>query len=197
MKKHANEISLPNLDKIGNLIIYIVDGVKKKHHQKVYLTKLLKLLYIIDETSVKETGTPVTGLDYRVWKMGPVAYSVYKDLVHDEAEMLSSFAEVKKGDAEQKQIVAKNSFDDAEFSDFEMGLIDRVLGAYGHYQSDALIALLHEDGSLWRKIVNEKHLDEAFAKENTSPYSIDLSQLIAGDPHKLELFKNAQESLNL
>jgi hypothetical protein len=85
-----------NVDKIGNLIIYLVDKINEIYRQKVYLTKLLKVLYIIDETAIKETGAPVTGLDYRVWKMGSVAFDVYRDLMHEKSGKLSLFAKAKK-----------------------------------------------------------------------------------------------------
>jgi uncharacterized phage-associated protein len=117
---------LSNLDKIGQLIIYLVDKIEEKYRQKVYLTKLLKLFYIIDETAIKETGAPVTGLDYRVWKMGPVAYEVYKDLMHDHSEKVSFFAKAKKeGQDESALIQSVSTFDDSEFSDYEINLMTR------------------------------------------------------------------------
>jgi uncharacterized phage-associated protein len=192
------ESPMPNLDKIGNLIIYLVDEIDKKYRQKVFLTKLLKLLYIIDETAVKETGVPVTGMDYRVWKMGPVPYPVYKDLMHDNSEKLSFFAEAhKKNDGEWALINSVNNFRDSEFSDYEMDLIDRIINEYGYYQPDALVNHLHKQDSLWKQIVDEHKLEKWFEKESTSQYNIDLSQLVANDPVKLEMFRNARESLNL
>jgi uncharacterized phage-associated protein len=189
---------LPNLDKIGQLIIYLVDKIEEKYRQKVYLTKLLKLFYIIDETAIKETGAPVTGLDYRVWKMGPVAFEVYKDLMHDHSEKLSFFAEAKKeGQDESALIQSVNQFDDSEFSDYEMDLFDRTIESYGHYQGNDLIELLHEEGSLWKKVVDERGLAKKFEHQNTSNHKIDFSQLVAHDPRKLQILKNAQESLNL
>lgn len=173
-----------------------MDEIDKKYRQKVFLTKLLKLLYIIDETAVKDTGVPVTGLDYRVWKMGPVPYEVYKDLMHDNSEKLSIFAEAyKKGEGEWALIKSVNRFDDSEFSDYEMNLIDRIINEYGHYQPDALVKLLHEQGSLWKKVVDEQHLEKRFERENTSQHKIDLSQLVVNEPAKLRMFKNARESL--
>jgi uncharacterized phage-associated protein len=99
---NSSSPSIPNLDKVGNLIIYLVDEIKRKYRQPLYITKLLKLLYIIDETSVKETGVPVTSLDYKVWRMGPVAYAVYSDFTHNNSEKLNFFAEAKAGDGDTK-----------------------------------------------------------------------------------------------
>jgi len=189
--------SIPNLKKVGNLIIYLVDQVLKKHRQSVHVTKLLKMLYIIDETSVKETGVPVTGLDYKVWKMCPVAYAVYTDFAHNNSEKLAPFAEAKLGEGERKKIESTSRFDDSEFSDYEMNLIDGVVDKYGAFDGNALIELLHEEGSLWKKIVDEKDLAQKFKTEATSPYRIDLRALIANDPQKLERYHTAMESFKL
>jgi uncharacterized phage-associated protein len=186
-----------NLDKIGNLIIYLVDEIENRHRQKLFLTKLLKLLYIIDETAVMETGAPVTGLDYRVWKMGPVAFDVYADLRHNNSQELSYFAEAKSGDGDWKLIESNNKFDDSEFSDYEMNLIDRVINEYGYLKKEGLIDLLHEEGSLWKKVVDEKSLGKTFETENTSPYKIEFSKLLVNDPLKLDVFLNAQDSLKI
>jgi uncharacterized phage-associated protein len=190
-----------NLDKIGNLIIYLVDEIEKRHLQKVFLTKLLKLLYIIDETAVKETGVPVTGLDYRVWKMGPVAFDVYSDLAKNSSEQLGFFAEAKKPDAASERewalIKSVSKFDDSEFSDYEMDLFDRVINEFGYLKKEDLIELLHEEGSLWKKVVDEKGLGKIFETENTSSHKIEFSKLLANDPLKLEVFLNAQESLKI
>lgn len=189
---------MPNVDKIGNLIIYLIDNIWEKYRQKVYLTKLLKLLYIVDETAIKETGAPVTGLDYRVWKMGPVAFDVYKDLMHKNSEELSFFAEARKEDGDESALIKSvNRFDDSEFSDYEMSLIDRIIDSHGHFQGNDLIELLHEEGSLWKKVVDEKGLVTRFQTHNTSSAKIDFSQLISNDPLKLETFRNARESQNI
>jgi uncharacterized phage-associated protein len=190
------------VDKIGNLIIYLVDKIHEKYRRKVYLTKLLKLLYIIDETAVKETGAPVTGLDYRVWRIGPVAYDVYADLMHNNSEQLSSFVEAKKRGGENAEkgwalIESTNTFNDSELSGYEMRLIDSVIEEHGYKQKDELIRLLHEEGSLWKRVVDEKALERNFRSDSTSPYKIDFTQLISNDPYKLQVFKTAKDSLKI
>jgi uncharacterized phage-associated protein len=94
-------------------------------------------------------------------------------------------------------IQSVNTFDDSEFSDYEIRLIDRIIDSYGHYQGNAFIELLHEEGSLWKKVVDERGLAKKFEHQNTSDHKIDFSQLVGHDPLKLQILKNAQESLNL
>lgn len=192
-----------NLDKIGNLIIYLVDNIQEKYRQKVNLTKLLKLLYLVDEKAVKETGVPVTGLEYRVWRMGPVAYHVYKDMMCDKSEQLSFFAKARKerrrkeGQEESAWIKSVKEFEDSEFSDYEMNLIDRIIDQYGYLQGNALVELLHEEGSLWKRLVDERILDRQFEQGDTSSYKMDLARLVADDPLKLRIFRTVQESQSL
>ena len=57
-----------NKDKIGNLIVLLAGRLKPLYH-----TKLIKLLYLIDEEAVKDGGIPITWLDYKAWQYGPVS----------------------------------------------------------------------------------------------------------------------------
>lgn len=185
--------TLPNREKVGNLIVYIASKVSN-----LYLTKLLKLLYIIDEESVIETGVPVTWLPYNVWKMGPVPTGIYYDLTLNNTEYLSEFVEAKPGvKAKGIEITPKKAFEDAEFSDFEMELIDRIITKYGHLNSKELVELLHKEDSLWHKIVKEQGLEKKFELEETktSPFVIELSDKIKNDPYKLHLYQTVKESL--
>lgn len=192
---------MPNLDKVGNLIIYLVDEIAAKYKQQLYVTKLLKLLYIIDETSVSETGVPVTGLDYGVWKMGPVAKDVYIDLVKDNSRQLGYFAEAKKQDLrnerEGAQVISVNSFDDSEFSDYDLDLVDRIIEEHGFKSPELLITRLHGEDTLWFKIVQLNGLEKLFENEYTSPHKIDFTELLKNDPLKLTAYRTAQASQKL
>ena len=111
-----------NKEKIGNLMVYIL-----KHQGIVFHTQLIKLLYLIDETAIKDDGIPVTWLDYKAWQFGPVApetyYIKYKESVFD------SFISLYKNDIGENKLLLfpKVDFDDSEFSDYEIDIIDSVL----------------------------------------------------------------------
>src|SRR5688572_1795279 len=106
--------------KIGNLLNYLSARISNLN-----MTKALKLLYLIDETSYMRTGVPVTWLDYKVWEMGPVAEELYNELRYDqsiiqngEAINLEQFIETKKSDHKgQIQIIIypKNKYELGEF----------------------------------------------------------------------------------
>ncbi len=184
-----NKDPLPNIDKVGNLIIFFADKVPN-----LYLTKLLKLLYIIDEISMSETGVPVTWLEYRVWKKGPVAIDIYKDLTFENSEMLEGFAEGIKDHIGTK-VKSTNKFDDGEFSDYELELLERVVVDYGRKSTDDLIDFLHKENSLWHLEVEKEGL--VFDNGGTSTITIDLNQINKDNPTRTDLFQNVKESLDL
>jgi len=166
-----------NKDLIGNLIIYIVDYCKNIS-MPLYQTKLLKLLYLIDEESVRQNGTPITWLEYDVWQKGPVPSDIY----------LSKFPNLNKVDeyvsfeerSNKYLVVKKKEFNDGSFSEVDLDIIEKVLHVYGGKTSDELIEITHKPGSLWSKVVEEKNIK--FSQENhTSDESIDFLQLIAAD----------------
>jgi len=181
-----------NKDLIGNLIIYIADYCKN-YSTPLYQTKLLKLLYLIDEESVRQTGTPITWLDYDVWQKGPVATDIYFSKLPNlnKVDEYVSFVERTK----KFLVVKKKEFNDGNFSEVEIEIINNVLSAFGKKTSDELIEITHQPGSLWSEIVKEKKV--RFSNENhTSNECIDFSKLIADDQFKRFNYWAARECLS-
>lgn len=149
--------------KIGNLLNYLSTRIPNLN-----MTKALKLLYLIDETSYMRTGVPVTWLDYKVWEMGPVAEELYNELRNDQSFVqngaainLEQFIETKRADKKgqiQITIHPRNKYELGEFSEYERELIDNVIDRFGTYTSKQLIALLHEENTLWHKYVADNNL---------------------------------------
>jgi uncharacterized phage-associated protein len=192
--------------KIGNILIYLSKNIHDKYSQNLYLTKTLKLLYIIDETAVKETGAPVTWLEYKVWENGPVAKEIHAEFRHGEQICFhnvnisfDSFVETKKTlkDTEEWcQLIPRVSFDDSLFSDYEIQLLDRIVTKYGKLSSPQLIKILHKENSLW-DIEKQKHNLEFSLQNQTSDYSINFIDLIKDDNYKKEIYKSSFESMNM
>lgn len=61
-----------NKDLVGNLIILLANRCKPLYH-----TKLMKLLFFIDKEATEVKGTPITWLDYKAWKLGPVSPELF------------------------------------------------------------------------------------------------------------------------
>lgn len=189
--------------KIGNLLSYLGTRIPNLN-----MTKALKLLYLIDETSYMRTGVPVTWLDYKVWEMGPVAEELYNELrfghsfvQNGEAINLEQFIETRKTNGKgQMQITIhpKKDFDLSAFSIFEKELINNVIDRFGSYSSKQLIELLHEEDTLWHQYVSDHNLQLNFrVYGKKSNHSIDFAALIKDDPFLQMSAQSAFESMQM
>ena len=191
-------------NKIGNLLNYLSTQIPNLN-----MTKALKLLYLIDETSYMRSGAPVTWLDYKVWEMGPVAEELYNELRYDQSLMqngqvinLESFIETKKTDGFEGQsqitIYPKGHYDLCEFSTFEKELIENIVDRFGSYTTRQLINLLHEENTLWHKHVTDNNLQLNFkVYGKKSNHTIDFAELIKDDPIIQMAAQSAFESMQL
>ena len=171
MSKYSEE----NLARIGNAAIYIAE-----HTSDLSKTKLLKLLYLMEERSALQYQQPFLALPYEIWQAGPVAKDVYIDL-SDGPELLSPYVKselVKLDDGKVAQYIHPAApFNDEEFSAYEMRLMDEVLKLYGDKTATELVDIVHRENTLWYKIAKEKGLLETFRKHesNNSNYVIDFT----------------------
>ncbi len=191
-------------DKIGTIIRHFAAEI-----QPLSLTKLLKLLYITDEAATRETGTPVTWLEYRVWKHGPVPADIYQEIKHGEKMTigkhlisLDDYISITKKDSpirpekEEVFIQAKGQDDLSALSLYEVGLLNRVVEEFGAMNAAELVTYLHREGSLWDLAVKQNNLDVNFEIfQNTSNCIIDFSDLIEDDDLMKMAAQSAFESL--
>ena len=189
--------------KIGNLLNYLSTRIPNLN-----MTKALKLLYLIDETSYMRTGVPVTWLDYKVWEMGPVAEELYNELRNDhsfiqngEVINLEKFIKTKRSEYNGQPVIIihpKGDYALGEFSAYERELIDNVIDRFGAYSSKQLINLLHEKDTLWHKYVADNNLELNFkVYGKKSNHTIDFAQLIKDDPFLQSSAQSAYESMQM
>lgn len=169
-----NKYSAENISRIGNAAVYIVT-----HASNVSKTKLLKLLYLMEERSAIRYHQPFLGLQYEVWQTGPVAKDVYID-ISDGGIMLAPYIKVVN-DEDAQYVVAAKDFVDDDFSINEIRLMDEVLAEYGNKTAKELVAITHKKGTLWYNVAKEKGLLDAFRKHesNNSSYVIDFTKAMA------------------
>ncbi len=191
-------------DKIGNLLNYLSSRVIN-----LSLTKTLKLLYLIDETSYQRCGSPITWLDYKVWEMGPVAEELYNELKFDQSLVqngqvlnFENYIETSKKVTEDGNvnitILQKGNYNLSKFSVFEIELIDNILDRFGTYTANQLIKLLHEENTLWHQSVKDNNLDLNFKLYGKkSNHVIDFSQLIKDDIIMQMAAQSAFESMQM
>jgi uncharacterized phage-associated protein len=191
-------------DKIGNLLNYLGTRIPN-----LSMTRALKLLYLIDETAYARAGVPVTWLDYKVWKMGPVAEELYNELKLDQSIIqngekinLEKFIETKRSETSggntQITILPMGSWSFAAFSPFEQEIIENITDRFGTYTASQLIELLHEKNTLWHQSVVNNNLQLNFnVYGSKSNHTIDFSTLIKEDPIKQMAAQAAFESMQL
>ncbi len=190
-RRAVSVYSPEELEKVGNGLIYL-----SKHTEKPSKTKLLKLLYLLDEFSVKLRGFPLFGLTYKVWQLGPVCEEVFIDLSNHPA-LLKPYVTVEHDEKGQSTVVAKKAFDDGEFSANDLKLMEQVAKTYRRSTAKALVAITHRESSLWYRVAKEKGLLELFEKgaTNNSEFTIDFKDLVTGDAVKAQVFEHYVETM--
>jgi uncharacterized phage-associated protein len=193
-----------NNDKISNVLNYFASQI-----DYLSMTKTLKLLYILDETSIKETGTPVTWLDYKVWENGPVAIDIYNEIKHQEVfcyqgkelSLLHSIQLEKKfnTDRNSEEVFLKpnGNFDKTIFNRYELNLLETIVFKYGNWNATELINFLHEEGSLWHKMVSEHNLITHFQQiGKRTNHLIEFNNLLEDNPILQMAAKSSFEALS-
>ncbi|WP_085534958.1 Panacea domain-containing protein [Massilibacteroides vaginae] len=173
------------LNKIGNTAIYLAERIG-------YLskTKLLKLFYILDEYSIQRGGIPFLDLTYKVWKYGPLSEEMFVDLSSSSPTQLKPYIKI-----ENSYIKAKAKFNDDEFTDNDIELMDKVIELFGSKKSDELVAYTHRENSLWYNIAKEKNILKELQNGliSNTEFEIDLMDLLKHDPIKQSIYKSYKE----
>jgi uncharacterized phage-associated protein len=182
MNKESNTMQHNlQMQKIGNALVYL-----SSHISDLTKTKLLKLVYLLDEVSIRKSGVPIFNLTYKVWKFGPVSEDLYIDL-SDDLRLVKDFL---KFDASTQSFKPASEFCDDEFSDNEIELMNFVIEKYGAKSAADLVSVTHHPFSPWYNTAKEHNVLEPLEQEliNHTDLIIDMKQLIAHDALKLALY---------
>ncbi len=168
-------LTLADRNKIGNAVVYITERVPN-----LSKTKLLKLLYLMEEYSVKRFQTPFLGLPFEVWQAGPVVKDLFIDL-SETPVILDGYVEKEVVD-DKTYIKATKTFSDDEFSDNDITVMEDILRRYGKKTAKQLVELTHRKDGLWYATAKRNNLLEGFEQKviNNSDCQIDLSECLTG-----------------
>ena len=186
-----NKYSRSQIDKLGNGLIYLIDnmGVLPK-------TSLLKLVYILDEYSVKKRGFPMFNLQYEIWKYGPVCQDLYIEF-NDGTSLLKDY--IKSEVIENStHVTPVNSFNDDEFSDSDIAIFDDIVSTFSGKNTKYLVDYTHQTNSLWYTTAKKNGVLDALINEeiNSTDYKIDFADLVSHDENKLAFYYDHLEFLN-
>ena len=160
------------ISKIGNSIIYLA-----QHISDLNKTKILKILFLLEEASIKKYGHPFYGIDFQLWVRGPVAKDIFIDLSDESPVLLKDF--IERDPAEASRFIAKSSFNDDEFSDNDIILMDLIIDFAKSKNAKYLVNHTHDTHSLWRKSAIKYGVLELLENEsvNSTEFEIDFSLL--------------------
>ena len=176
------------LEKLGNTLVYLAHRVSDFSK-----TKALKLLYILEESSIKKFGYPFFGFNFQLWKFGPVLKDVYIDLSEEEPSLLKQY--IKKEGTGYKPIA---TFVDDEFSDNDIYLMDKVIDFAQGKNAKQLVDYTNGPNSLWRKSAIQHGVLEHLENQNinSTDINIDFTLLFEDDEAGKERYESALENLS-
>lgn len=137
---HMCKFSESTKRKLGNAIVYVA-----RHTSNLSKTKLLKLLYLMEERMTLKYHVPFIGIPYEIWQAGPVAKDVFVD-ISDGPFLFKDFIKTSYHDG-GIFVEATTDFDDGEFSEGEIEMMDEVLAKYGSKTAAELVAETHKSGN--------------------------------------------------
>ena len=159
-----------------------------------YKTEVLKLLFLMEERMVQLYHIPLLSIPYSVWRLGPVSVDVFEEL-SDGPVLLSDFVTLQFN-GQGIKVTPSKEFDEDEFSDAELSVMQEVMEKYGDMNSEQLIAITHKDGSLWQETAKEHGLLDDFEQKraNSSTVVIDMGRHLCPDDHSYyeETLENRQ-----
>ncbi len=178
------------IEKIGQSIVYLSNKVSE-----LTKTKLLKLLFLLEEKSIKDYGIPFFGLDFKIWQFGPVSRPLFDALTNVKSGFLSEYIQKNKFD----EYESKREFNDDEFSDNDMAILNWAVNFARHKVAEDLVLYTHSGTSLWRRgAISHDVYDKFINKELThTDHSIDFTLLFENDKegYLLEKYNSALENL--
>jgi len=183
--EYYTQYNADQLSKIGNTIIYL-----SKNIDKLSKTKLLKLLYILDEISIKRSGIPILNLKFKAWKFGPVSEDIFVELSSEPSFLKDYF--LKRIEGDNLYILPNGEFNDDEFSQNDLDLMDFVIKEFGGKTAKDLISYTHRKNSPWYNTAKKNSVLELLQNEqiNNTEFVVDMGELIKYDERKSALYED-------
>lgn len=182
----SGEIYTANqIDKLGNALIFLCEKMKP-----ISKTHLLKLVFIIEEISVKKYGIPFFDLRFDVWKLGPVSKDLFVEL-SGEPNLLAEYI-ARETQNEISNFVAIKEFSDDEFTDNELALLNQIADRFLYCTAKELINFTHRQDFPWYKTAVKNGVLDLLesGKMTTTDIEINLSETIEDEEDKLALYKS-------
>lgn len=152
-------------------------------------TKLYKLLYFLDFTHFRDTGKPVTGLQYYAWPMGPVPVALHEEIPqpsHDLSEGCE-FRNVPVGNGSMLTIRARGDFNASHFSKRELRIMAALANEFRNSTAEQMIERTHLENSPWHQIYEAEQRRQAPIPYQMSLRRQDIEQMLESIADRVEI----------
>lgn len=131
--------------------------------RKLGKVKLFKLLYFLDFTHFRDTGRPVTGLEYFAWKMGPVPKKLFEELGEPGADWAGNcaFKWVKTAKGEMLTVNSLSEFKSTHFSKRELRLLQQLSQQFKDADAEQMVEETHLENLPWHQIFEVQNRKQA------------------------------------
>ncbi len=179
------------IDKLGNTLIFLCEKMVP-----ISKTHLLKLVFIIEDISIKKFGIPFFDLRFDVWKLGPVSKDLFVEF-SGEPTLLADYL-FKETRNDNSFIIPKKKFSDDEFNDNEIALLNEISQRFSYCSAQELVNFTHRKGSPWYNTAVKHGILELLetGKITTTDIEIKLYEFI-DDDRKLAIYENHKEFLSV
>ncbi len=178
------------IEKLGNTLIFLAERLEKPSK-----THLLKLIFIIEEISIKKFGIPFFNLRFDVWKLGPVSKDLYVELT-GELNLLEPYI-IREDGNDSTLVRSKKDFSDDEFNDNELHLLSEITERFKYCTANELINFTHKKDTPWYNTALKHGVLEVLesGKLNVTNIEINLAEVIAEDEIKTALYNSHKDFL--
>ena len=172
MKKFSDD----SKRRVGNAVLYLSQNV-----EDLSKSKLIKLLYLMEEAMVLQHQAPFLALQYEVWQYGPVAKEIFVGFSNTPI-ILREYVYTSSSD-DGTYILPNCEFDPQVFTEDELSVMAYVVKAYGALKARELKDITHRPDSLWYKKAQSTGLLDAFERQEctSSDEVIDFAELLSAD----------------
>lgn len=137
-------------EKLINAIIFF-----SKNTSQCGITKLMKLLFLLDFEHFKLTGRNVTGQSYYAYPKGPVPGEIHSELSSDFdgdlAESINITAE-PAGPYIRYTVLPKRDFDESLFSKRELRIMHGLADQYRAQSAKQMVDVTHAENGVWDRV---------------------------------------------
>lgn len=153
----------------------LIEAVKffAQNTRKLGKVKLFKLLYFLDFAHFRDTGRPVTGLDYFAWKMGPVPKTLFEELGEpgDDWGGNCAFRLLKTAKGEMLTVNSLSEFRPDNFSKRELRLLRELSDQFFNSDAEQMVEETHLENLPWHQVFEVEKRKQALI-----PYPMSLKK---------------------